>query len=145
MHKEESVRAFRRSARTEVVVAEGAVEIRSTVSGSDTAGLIVRAGETASSESGKLSVARPANLQHSLGWLRGELVFVDVPLTQVALELERWYGTPVRVEGDNVRSRSLTVTFAGESLSQALDAIARTLDVRYARDPRTGAIVIQAR
>lgn len=137
------VRASALSARTDVVVAEGAVEIKNAAGG--VARVEVRAGQTAFSENGKVSIAIPVNLDQSLGWLQGRLAFVDVPLSKVASELERWYGTPVRVEGDAIRTRTLTVTFAGESFEQALDAIVRTLNVRYTRDSKTGAVVISGR
>ena len=140
-----SVRALPDSPRTEVIVAEGAVQMRSAASGDRTSGVVVRAGETASSDNAQVSHVSAAVLQRSLGWTRGELSFVDAPLTAVAADLERWYGVPIRVEGLDLRSRTLTATFAGETLDQALAAIVRTLGVRYERDAPAGAVVIRAR
>lgn len=140
-----SVRALPGSARTEVIVTDGAVHMRSTVAGADTTGLVVRAGESASSDDPRVARLSAAEMERSLGWVRGELSFVDAPLTQVASELERWYGVPIRIEGSELRSRTLTVTFAGESLDQALAAIARTLGVRYERGKPGGAAVIRSR
>lgn len=139
-----SVRALPGSSRTEVIVEEGAVSMRGMASGSDTAGVVVRSGETASSNDTRVVELSPAALQRSIGWTRGEISFVDAPLSSVASDLERWYGVPIRVEGSAIRSRTLTATFAGETLDQALAAIVRTLGLRYNRESPTGAVVIRA-
>jgi ferric-dicitrate binding protein FerR (iron transport regulator) len=99
--------------------------------------------------------ARTAMVMHEqdmsrlLAWTTGSLVFDNTPLSQVALELSRWYDVNVRVADAVLASRLLTVTFAPqEQLDEVLRVIGLQFDVRVEREgrvitfrPNTGATI----
>lgn len=67
----------------------------------------------------------PTVARQQAAWAENRLEFHDAPLTEVARTLERWYGTPVRLEGE--RSCRLTGTFPDpRSLREVMDALALT-------------------
>jgi transmembrane sensor len=99
--------------------------------------------------------ARTATVKHDqdmsrlLAWTTGSLVFDNTPLSQVALELSRWYDVNVRVADPVLASRLLTVTFAPqEQLDEVLRVIGLQFDARVERQgrvitfrPSTGATI----
>jgi ferric-dicitrate binding protein FerR (iron transport regulator) len=87
--------------------------------------------------------ARTATVMHEqdmsrlLAWTTGSLVFDNTPLSQVALELSRWYDVNVRVADPVLAGRLLTVTFAPqEQLDEVLRVIGLQFDVRVEREGR---------
>jgi transmembrane sensor len=80
-------------------------------------------------------VKRQLNVERLLGWTRGELVFEDTPLSDVARDLERWFDVQVRIEDPALRSRPWTVQLRiGESLDTALEVLQQALQVRAERN-----------
>jgi transmembrane sensor len=87
--------------------------------------------------------ARTATVRHDqdmsrlLAWTTGSLVFDNTPLSQVALELSRWYDVNVRVADPVLANRLLTVTFAPqEQLDEVLRVIGLQFDARVEREGR---------
>lgn len=66
-------------------------------------------------------------------WMRGELVFRDTPMSQVASDLRRWYGVEVRVADTALMQRRFTGTFRTEPRERVLDVIAMALPARVER------------
>jgi transmembrane sensor len=106
-----------------VLVTEGAVELRPAAARDDT-GVTLRAGQRAIVEPGGRVVAEPATATESdLGWTQGRLVFDAAPLSEVAMELHRWYGIEMRAD-PALSGRRLTASFTGDPADRALRVIA---------------------
>jgi transmembrane sensor len=124
-----------------VVVTEGSVMLKSAVAADD--GVVLRAGDRGSVGSGGRAVADPESAQDAdLAWTRGQLVFRDAPLSEVASELRRWYGVETRFTDPALARRQVSVTFEGEALDQVLNVIALTLGLRMEQNGDT--VVVSA-
>lgn len=66
-----------------------------------------------------------------LGWMQGKIVFENTSLKEVAAELERYYDTTIRLSDRQLYNRSLTATFDGLSLEDAIKAICISLNIDY--------------
>lgn len=109
-----------------VVVTEGAVALRP--GGEDGAAeVVLRRGERGVLPEGGTRARRGAATDEDLAWTRGELVFRDATLTDVAAELRRWYGVELRPGDAAVAGRRLTASFDGEDAEQVLKVIALAL------------------
>lgn len=130
-----SIRSYGAADTVRVVVTEGSVALRT--SGAATGGAIVRAGERAVLAPGGTATVSPAlNTESDLAWTRGEIVFEDASLSQVAEVLSRWYDVSVMLGDSELASRRLTTTFSGDSLSHVLRVIELTVGVRVERSGR---------
>ena len=67
-----------------------------------------------------------ADVDESLAWTRGVLVFRDALFSDVAVALQRWYGVTASADS-SLRTRRLTATFDGDSRETVLQAIALSL------------------
>lgn len=124
-----------------VVVTDGSVMLKSI--GSADRGVVLRAGDRGSIEAGGRAVAEPEAADDAdLAWTRGQLVFRDTPLSEVANELRRWYGVETRFADPALGERQVTVTFEGEPLDQVLDVIALTVGLRLEQSGDT--VVVSA-
>ncbi|UYQ91705.1 FecR domain-containing protein [Chitinophaga horti] len=64
-------------------------------------------------------------------WTEGRLVFKDVALEDICLELERTFGKTVKFESEEPRSFRLTGSFKDNSLQDILYYLARSKPFRY--------------
>ena len=110
-----------------VAVTEGEVSL-APAGAPASAGTVLRPGDRALLEGGRASVEHAATLESDLAWTRGRLVFDEAPLSEVAVELWRWYGATLRVAGPALHARRLTASFEdGEPLEEVLDVIRLTV------------------
>lgn len=109
-----------------VVVTEGAVALGAEQDAGD-GEMVLREGERGVLPEGGTRPERAAATADDLAWTRGELVFRDAPVTEVAAELRRWYGVEVRAADAAVAGRRLTASFQGEDSRQVLEVIALAL------------------
>jgi transmembrane sensor len=116
-----------------VAVREGVVSL----AGSDTA-LAIRLG---AGQVGRLVDTTPELLGSDsriwLSWLDGVLEFDGARLTDVAAELSRWFSAPVTLADSSLADRTVTGRFVTSSPDAALDALALTLGIRWARRDST--------
>lgn len=127
-----NVRAVTGMARTEVSVVDGVVALRNARGATSSPVLELRAGNTGTVEgtaAPKLSPA--AQNDDALAWTRGELIFRDTKLSEVALELYRWYGLQISIPDPSLATRTLSAHFTGEPPEAVLTVIARTLGISY--------------
>jgi transmembrane sensor len=131
------VRAYPNEA-VRVAVTEGVVEVRRDSGRTDST--VLQPGDVAEvPTTGETVVKRQQNVERLLGWTRGELVFDDTPLSDVARELERWFDVQVRIEDPALRSKRWTgQPRIGESLETILELVESALGVRA---ERTGNVV----
>ncbi len=124
------VRAYDDEPASAVVVAEGRVALRPERARKPTVltpGQLARMGE-----GGDVMVKSGVSVDRYLAWTQGRLVFRDTPLREVASQLERWYDVEVRLPSELAELR-VTGVFADEPVTQVLDAVARSLDLRIQR------------
>ena len=119
-------------ARVRVAVTSGSVRVSRGASAES--GVVLAAGDAVTLESDKpASVARGVVSGDDTAFTRGALVLRDAPLSQVAVELRRWYGIELRVSDSATARRRLTATFAGESPDEAMAIIGAALGARVER------------
>ena len=127
------VRAYPSDSSVQVVVADGRVAFRASA-GSEAQRVVLRPGELGRLAGGSTEVARETvNLDVYLGWQDGRLAFEDTPLSQVAAQIERWYGIPVRIGDASLRTRRLTASFRDQPVDEVISVIAASLGLEYAR------------
>ena len=116
-----------------VAVTEGVVEVRRDTGSADST--VLQPGDVAEvPATGATIVKRQQNVERLLGWTRGELVFEDTPLSDVARELERWFDVQVRIDDPAVASLRWSVPLRiGDPLDTILDLVSRTVGVRAER------------
>ena len=87
--------------------------------------------------SGVATVTHDANIQPYFAWTQGSLAFDGTRLADVVPALERWYDITIQLSDSSLAERRLTATFRRESLSQVLELLALSLDVRVRHDGRS--------
>lgn len=117
-----------------VVVSEGAVAVRDTA-GSDAVMLAPR--ELVQVDAtGRMDVQRGVDPREFLAWADGRLVFRRMPLADVIVQLERWFGVEIIASDSSLLRTKVTATFNDDDLDQVLRTLAEALDVRVDRRSR---------
>lgn len=100
--------------------------------------LNLSAGDLASvAREGEILVAHATPIERMKSWTAGQLQFDDRPLAEVALELERWYGIEVSVDGE-ARAKPFTGPLPVDSLGRAVETLATAFpELQFARTDRT--------
>jgi len=131
-----AVRAYRRDASVEVVVAAGRVALRG-LKRADRALVTLHPRERAVLDpGGEATVLRDVPLAHYLAWTRGALMFDDAPLARVTAQLERWYDLEIETDDAALADERVTISFMTKSADEAVNALAQVLDVRATRTGR---------
>lgn len=126
------VRAYPTDSAVNVVVAEGRVAFRG-ASDPDSAAVHLEAGDLGALVTGGTVSVRRVDPDAYLGWQNGRLAFEDAPLSQVAVQIERWYGIPVRIGDPALSNRRLTASFRDQSLDEVIANIAAALELEYTK------------
>jgi ferric-dicitrate binding protein FerR (iron transport regulator) len=127
-----NVRAVTGIARTDVSVVDGVVALRSAATAKSSPALELRAGNTGTVQgTGAPTLSPVSQNADALAWTRGELIFRDAKLSEVALELYRWYGLQTTITDPSIGARTLSARFSGEPAEAVLTVIARTLGISY--------------
>jgi ferric-dicitrate binding protein FerR (iron transport regulator) len=79
----------------------------------------------------KYSLSRPEDIEPTVGWKSGWLVFDETPMPEILKKLERWYGVNIIIKDKSVHSKTLTAKFREESLSQVMELMHRISLVNY--------------
>ncbi len=127
-----AVRSYGEGDRVRVAVAAGSVAVRHGAS-TDTAVVLAPRDMATIAGPGAIEVRRGIDVSPFTAFSSGRLIFTDTPLSEVARELERWYGVEVRLTDAAIADKHLTVTFERETLDEVLRIIGMSLDVRYTR------------
>lgn len=137
------VRAYSDDSVVDVAVAEGRVALVASAS-------VPAVGRSAQSDGapeatlgvGDVAVVSPAgrvvtghvnDLAPYIGWTRGELVFHDAPLRDVARALERWYGVTIVVRDSALGRRPIDATYDMQSMTEVLGLVTSTVGAEYTR------------
>ena len=126
------VRAYPADSSVNVVVAEGRVAFRD-ASAPDSTATQLEPGDLGTLVTGGTVSVRRVDPDAYLGWQNGRLAFEDAPLSQVAAQIERWYGIPVRIGDPTLSNRRLTASFRDQSLDEVIANIAAALELKYTK------------
>lgn len=118
---------------TFVAVQEGVVSLAPAASRRGEKALVLREGESGTLSSAGAVRGDSAMWSHGLAWTRGEIVFDDMPLPDVARDLNRWFGITVLLSDPSLESRTFSARFTGESVDEVLEAMDRSLGLRHTR------------
>ena len=127
------VRTRSASQPTFVAVEEGIVSLSSAAARRGTEALVLREGESGTISSAGVVRGDSAMSSRALAWTRGEIVFDDMPLPDVARELNRWFGITVLLPDPTVENRTFTARLSGESVDEILEALDRSLGLTHTR------------
>ncbi len=117
-----------------IAVREGIVAVRSgdEPSARDT----LRARDVALASDSGVFVRHDQDLDAYFAWTRGQLVFDNTPLSDVAVELSRWFDIDVEVDS-SVASRPLTVPILTSTpIDEVLQIVGSATDVKVERRGR---------
>lgn len=131
-----TVRAYAADSDVRVAVTEGVVALTSDAKAGPP--LVLRAGDVAAvGRTGVAHVESSANATADAAWVNGGLSFDDVPLAQVAAELERWFDVDIQIRDTTFARRHVTAVYRDAHLADVLNALAATLHFDYDRSGRT--------
>jgi transmembrane sensor len=127
------VRAYRTDADVQVVVVSGKVSLRpagQTRSAADSAGTLLGPNDLGLLGTDGSTTVRRVDPARYLAWTTGRLVFRQVRLSEVAVQLQRWYGVSIEVP-ESLAARRVTLDMPVLSLASVLDAVTVPLNLRY--------------
>lgn len=130
------VSAYPTSHATQVVVSDGAVTLRAAPGArSRRAAPVLLTGGHLGQLRAADSVATTRRVDPALytAWMRGNLVFRDVPLEDAVAELRRWYGVDLELGDPSLREMPISASFAAESFHEALSVVTTVLPLRAVR------------
>jgi transmembrane sensor len=132
------VSAYPEAQGIRVVVATGSVALYRPVAAARRPLVTLAHGDLAElAASGVATVTHGVNVTPYIAWTQGNLAFDGARLDDVVPALDRWYDVEIRLSDRSLAERRLTATFRRESLSQVLELLALSLDVRIEREGRT--------
>ena len=124
------VRAYAADSGVDVSVTSGVVA----VSGGAADSVELPAGQVAYvARDGRATRVEGASALAFAAWVQGHLVFDDVPLSTVAVELGRWFDVRIRIPDRQLAQRRVSARYNEPTLSGVLNALTVALPVRYQR------------
>jgi len=136
------VRGYAADSGVDVSVSSGVV----VVSGGAADSVELREGQVASVlRDGRAARVAGVSARAFNAWVQGHLVFDEVPLGAVAVELGRWFDVQIRIPDRRLAERRVSARYNQSTLSGVLDALSATLRVRYQRVGDVVTIVPAAR
>lgn len=102
-------------------------------------GILLQAGQHGLLPPNGPPVAQPETGADDMAFVRGELVFENASLTQVATELRRWYDLDLQFDKSQT-NRHVTASFKGESPDEVLRVIGLALGTRIERNGKTAIV-----
>lgn len=75
--------------------------------------------------------AKSDNTIVETSWTQNKLAFEDIPFSELALQLERWYGVQINFKDEKVKNIVFRGSFVNETITQALDALKLNGDFDY--------------
>lgn len=114
--------------RTETTLVNGMVKIRQ-----NKQELIMKPGETVVYADKGFTV-KTGRVEQAVSWKDEKFYFDAIPLSELAIRLERWYNVKIEISDTNLKNRLYSGVFKNEeTIWQVLDVIGRTSPIRYER------------
>lgn len=88
-----------------------------------------------------LSIGTEADVPKEIEWIHRRLTIRDEPLSEVVVELERWYNVEFRIENPEVAQQRYSAKFENENLDTLLKALQLVMPFNY-RKEADGTIII---
>lgn len=126
-----NVRSYESESTTQVAVQEGQVSLHSQRGDGIFEQALLTKGQSGRLEEDRLITERSVDIETYLGWTEGRLVFDESTLSEVAIELERWYDIEVVIDDPELRSLHLTANVERQALSDVLQIVAASLGIEY--------------
>jgi transmembrane sensor len=126
-----------RDERVEVAVSQGSVEVSSRVSGKDSSIVLTRGEITVCPIGGFPERPHPIRFAQYPGWIHGKLLFYQTPIPTVCKELENLYGVTIRLDGEHVRTLTITGVLEGSTIDQLLTTMCAITQHQYRREDST--------
>ncbi|BFU93564.1 MAG: hypothetical protein NTNFB02_02860 [Nitrospira sp.] len=121
----------RQSNEIRVTVVEGIVELASTEGGWEP--IQLTAGQQTAVDSHVMGPVREVDVQSATAWLRGRLVFENLPLTEVIDELRRYHRGVIVIWGPTVGDIRVSGSYTLTDPDEILTTLAQTLPIHMAR------------
>ncbi|NPA36613.1 MAG: DUF4974 domain-containing protein [Chlorobi bacterium] len=83
----------------------------------------------------KLTVQK-TNIDKTISWIDGKLIFINDPMNEVIKKLSRWFNADIILVDNELTSYRYTATFTEETLPQILDLLKRSAPIEYKIYPR---------
>lgn len=115
----------------QVVVTEGVVVVRRPAAPGDS--VVLTPAQLARVDDRGIVQHTDIDVGRYIAWMRGELVFTDATLAEIAAELSRWYDVDVRVADPAIGARRFTGSFGRQPVEAVVRAIAAAADVAVGR------------
>jgi ferric-dicitrate binding protein FerR (iron transport regulator) len=129
-----NVRAWNNTKRVEVAVAEGKVLLESQDRNIKNAIGVIGGQVGIICKNKEPSIKKGGNIVNHLGWLHRDMVFTNVPLKDILLQLERWYNVSFIVENTISLTDHLTIHLQNKPIKTILELIADLTDLHYEVD-----------
>ncbi|WP_433902669.1 FecR family protein [Sphingobacterium puteale] len=120
-----NIRAFRSDKQNVTTLYEGAIQV------SGLASTPVRLEPSKQITVDQHYAIATADLQMSSAWRNNVFYFRNIPVDEVCLELERWYGIKVIYNKSKENKKVLAQISRNKSLIEVLDMLAQTNDIKY--------------
>ncbi|HLR33342.1 MAG TPA: FecR domain-containing protein, partial [Fodinibius sp.] len=88
-------------------------------------------------DKGHVTTTTQDNIQNYLGWMEGRLVFKSTSFAKVVRQLDHIYGIHSQLADSSLSALTLTAYTQDTSLSEVLDMIALSLEIKYQRKGQT--------
>jgi len=138
------VRAYPGDSAVRVVVVSGKVALRPRTAAPDATrpGTVLLPGQLGQLDTrGRVRVDSGIDTTAYLAWLSGRVAFDNVPLADIAADLERRFGVSIRIADSSMATRRVTVVdMPVRSVSDVLDAVVAPLGLRVRRSGDTFSI-----
>ncbi|SEK27667.1 FecR family protein [Parapedobacter koreensis] len=124
-----NVKSYSNEGVQTVSVATGKVSVKPT---NDRQEWMLEKGQQVSYHSAtKKGVMQETDLSEALNWKDGELIFRDMPLEEIAMQLERWYGVTITIASPSVNNRQLSLSVKDEPLQAVLKMLSLAGDFHF--------------
>jgi transmembrane sensor len=129
-----NVKSYRKDESVQVAVIEGSVAFRNNTNGND------RSSESVILSGGQFAYLDILNNQitiedfgvlNYLTWMRGNLVFDELSLDKVCIQLNRLYKIQCLFDEESLKQLKLTSDFSNDSLEKTLSVISLTLGIEH--------------
>jgi transmembrane sensor len=127
------VRAYESDTSVRVVVAAGriAIDVARDDRTDRRSGAVLSAGDVAEWNESQLRVTPRTDVASYLEWLEGRIEFDGTPLSEVLLQLKRWYGIDATLADPALGKLRLTASLKASSRREVIAYVATPLHLRY--------------
>lgn len=123
-----NVNAYRDNGALRTTLVEGSVKVKDTLSGYH---CLLKPHQQAELQHGQ-GVVSEVRLDEVINWKEGQFLFREMPLEQIAKQLERWYDVQITFREDNLRKQHFTgIIKRYNTLAEVCAGIEETGEVRF--------------